>query len=62
MSTCVDQESSYLCVDYSCHPEPLGWSRHRQHGPKENQDGQKERNHRGGDHVVEHDDEIAGDF
>lgn len=30
---------SYLCVDDSCHPESLGGSGHRQHGPEENQNG-----------------------
>lgn len=53
---------SYLRVDYSCHPEPLGGSGHRQHSPEENQDGQNEGDGRRSHHVVQHDDEVAGYF
>ena len=50
---------AYLCVDDGHHPEPSAGPGDRQHGPEEDQDGQHEGDHGGGDHVVEDDDEVA---
>ena len=49
----------HLCVDYGSHPEPLGGSGHRQHGPQEHHDGEDQGDDRGADPVVHHDDEVA---
>ena len=49
----------YLSVDDGGHPEAFAGSRDGQHGPEEDEDGQHQRGHRGGDHVVEDDDQVA---
>lgn len=50
---------TYLCVDYSSHPEAFARPGHGQHGPQEDQNGQDEGEERGRHNVVEDDDEVA---
>lgn len=51
--------ASHLSEDNGRHPEALAGPRDGQHGPQEDQHGQHEGDGRGGDHVVEDDDEVA---
>lgn len=39
-------ETTYLSVDYSCHPEAFSRPWHRQHGPEEDENWQDEREER----------------
>lgn len=53
---------AYLCVDNGHHPEPSAGPGDRQHGPKEDKNGEHEGDHGCRDHVVEDDYKIAHHF
>lgn len=56
---CMQQCQLYLCVDDGSHPKAFRGTRHREHGPEEDEDGQNQRQQRRRHNVVQDDHKIT---